>query len=147
MPAGSTVEISLTHSDDIELGDFTLNNSINAGFTNLSFSHGIKDHNNYTPDPWGNIPESVKAIVTTFKITLDFPLTNYDYMVSFNESIAGKNVTIDASDSNGAIADGSSIFAALTRRVRVISPSIKSQIKDGQLATMATLDLTVQEIA
>jgi len=146
MPEGSTVEISLTHSDDIELGDFTLNNSIDAGFTNLSFSHGIKDYNDYTPDAWGNIPESVKAIVTTFKVTLDFPLTNYDYIVSFNESIAGKNVTIDASDSNGAVADGETIFAALTRRVRVTSPSISSKVKDGSLATMATLSLTVQEI-
>jgi len=146
MPIGSTIEISLTHSDDIELGDFTLNNSINAGFTNLSFTHKIKDFNNYTPDAWGNIAESVKAIVTTFNITIDFELTNYDHMVSFVESISGKNVTIDGSDSNGAVADGKTIFGSLVRRVRVTSPSISSKVKDGELATMAVLSLSVQEI-
>jgi alpha-tubulin suppressor-like RCC1 family protein len=147
MPIDSTVEITLTNSEgNVELGDFILNNAIDSGFTNLTFSHGIIDYNDYTPDAWGNIPEAVKAIVTTFKVTLDFPLSNYDYAVSFNESISGKNVTIDASDSNGAVADGKTIFGALTRRVRVTSPSISSKVKDGKLDTMATLSLTVEEI-
>ena len=146
MPAGSAVSIELTYSADVELGDFTLNNMIDSGFTKLSFSHGIQDYNNYTPDAWGQIAESVKAIVTTFNINIDVPLTNYDYAVSFNESIAGKNVTIDASDSNGAVADGESIFASLTRRVRVINPVMKSTVKDGDLGKMATLTMEAQEI-
>lgn len=147
MPIGSTVEITITNTEgNVELGDFPLNNTIDSGYTDLTFSHGIIDYNEYTPDAWGNIPEAVKAIVTTFKVTLDFPLSNYDYAVSFNESISGKNVTIDASDSNGAVADGETIFGALTRRVRVTSPSISSKIKDGKLDTMATLSLTVEEI-
>ena len=146
MEIGSTVEITLTYTDDIELGDFTLNNTIDSGFTNLAFSHGIKDFNNYTPDAWGNIPEAVKAIVTTFSVTMDFPLTNYDYTVSFNESISGKNVTIDASDSNGAVADGATIFGSLTRRVRVTNVSANSVVKDNGLDQMASLKLSVQEI-
>ena len=146
MEANSTVEITLTHSDDIELGDFTLNNSIDSGFTNLTFSHGIKDHNDYTPDAWGQVSESVKAIVTKFDVTMDVKLTNYDYMVSYLESIAGKNVTIDASDSNGEVANGSTIFASLTRRVRVVSPNIASKVKDNDIDPMATLKFKVEEI-
>ena len=147
MPIGSTVEISLTYSDDIELGDFTLNNMVDSGFTNLAFSHGIQDFNDYTPDAWGNIPESIKAIVTTFQVSMDVPLTNYDYAVSFNESIAGKNVTIDASDSNGAVANGSTIFGSLIRRVRITNPAMKSNVKDEDLGKMATLTMKAQEIA
>ena len=146
MEANSTVEITLTHSDDIELGDFTLNNSIDSGFTNLTFSHGIKDHNDYTPDAWGQVSESVKAIVTKFDVTMDVKITNYDYMVSYLESIAGKNVTIDASDSNGEVANGSTIFASLTRRVRVVSPNIASKVKDNDIDPMATLKFKVEEI-
>ena len=147
MEANSTVEITLSNSSgDVELGDFTLNNSIDAGFTNLSFRHGIKDYNNYTPDAFGQIPEGNKAIVTTFDITLDIYLTNYDYAVSFNESISGKNVTIDASDSNGAVADGENIFQSLTRRVRVTNVSANSIVKDGSLYKMANCKLSVQEI-
>lgn len=147
MEANSTVEITLTYDDEIELGDFTLNNSVDSGFTNLTFSHGIKDYNDYTPDAFGNIPESVKAIVTTFDVTVDVPITNYDYMVSFLESIAGKNVTIDGSDSNGEVADSESVFASLTRRVRVVSPNIATKVKDNSLDRMATLKFKVQEIA
>jgi len=146
MEANSTVEITLTHDEDIELGDFPLNNMIDAGFTNLSFSHGIQDFNDYTPDPWGQIPESVKAIVTTFNISMDVLMTNYDYAVSFNESIAGKNVTIDASDSDGAVADGISIFGSLVRRVRVINPVSKTKVKDDEIERMATLLMEAEEI-
>ena len=147
MPIGSTVEISIANTEgDVELGDFVLNNTIDYGFTNLTFTHRIKDFNDYTPDAWGNIPEAVKAIVTNFDVTMDFPLSNYDHTVSFNESISGKNVTIDASDSNGAVADGESVFNSLTRRVRVTNVSSNSVVKDGSLDQKASSKLSVQEI-
>ena len=147
METNSTVEISLTNTEgDVELGDFTLNNTIDAGFTNLSFKHGIKDYNNYTPDAFGNIPEGNKAIVTTFDITLDIYLSNYDYAVSFNESISGKNVIIDASDSNGAVADGITIFSSLTRRVRITGISTNSIVKDGSLFKMANNNIKAVEV-
>jgi len=146
MPTDSTVEISLTHDENISLGDFTLNNSITGGFTNLDFTHGIQDFNDYTPDAWGNIPESVKAIVTKFNVTVDIYLENYDHCVSFNESIAGKFVTIDASDSGGEATDSLTIFASLIRRVRVTGVTAKTVVKDGELYRMAGVSLAVQEI-
>lgn len=145
--AGGYVSIELTKTDgDIELGDFTLNNAIDIGFTNLSFSHGIKDFNNYTPDAFGIIPSSNKAVVTTFKITVDIPITNYDYMVSLNESISGKNIAIDGSDSKGQSIDSRNVFASMIRRVRVTSVEIASKIKDSMVDAYATLTLSVQEI-
>lgn len=147
---GGYVEVSLSNASgtgEIELGDFILCNTVDFGFTDLSFTHGIKDYNDYTPDAWGNIATGTKAIVTTFNITMDFMLENYDYMVSLNESIAGKNVIIDACDSGGELADGETIFGSLVRRVRVQSPSIKTKITDGELAKTATISILAQEIA
>lgn len=145
--AGGYVSIVLTRSTgNIELGDFTLNNAVDVGFTNLTFSHGVKDYNNYTPDAFGIIPEGNKAIVTTFNITVEVPITNYSYMVSLNESISGKNITVDGSDSNGQAIDEKSVFSSMIRRVRVTSPGIATKVKDNMMGDYATLSLSVQEI-
>jgi alpha-tubulin suppressor-like RCC1 family protein len=145
--AGGTVEISLTRaSGNIELGQFPLNNMIDIGFSNLDFKNKPKDYNDYTPDEWGNVPESVKAIVTTFSGTLDITLDSLDYVVSFSESISGKNVTIDFSDSNGAVANGTSIFSTLIRRGRALFET-NSVVKDGELYIMAKSKLTFTEVA
>ncbi|MFT7880717.1 MAG: hypothetical protein ABXS91_10025 [Sulfurimonas sp.] len=146
MPIGSTVTISLTHDENVSLGDFPLNNSIAGGFTDMQFTHGIQDFNDYTPDAWGNIPESTKAIVTKFNITVDIYLENYDHCVSLNESIAGKYVTIDGSDSGGEAADSLSVFSSLIRRVRVTSATSKTIVKDGEIFRMAGFNIGVQEI-
>jgi len=146
MEANSTVEISLTHSDDIELGDFTLNNAIDAGFTNLAFSLGIVDYNSNAPDEWGQIPEGDKAVISTFDVSMNFRLTNLDYMSSFVQSISSKYVTIDATDSKGLAPNGSTIFGSLIRRVKVFNPKIVTKVKDGSLAPFATLTMKAQEI-
>jgi alpha-tubulin suppressor-like RCC1 family protein len=145
MEIGSTVEISLAHSDDIELGDFTLNNTISLGFSNLNFRHKVKDYNDYTPDSWGNIPPAIKAKVTTFTGSLDIYLSRYDYAVNFIESITGKNITIDFSDSDGAVADGITTFSSLTRRGRATFDT-GAIVKDGGLYKMANSKLSFVEI-
>jgi hypothetical protein len=60
MEAGGEIAISLTHSSDVSLGDFTLNNAVSDSFTNLDFSHGLQDFNDYTPDAFGNIQRVLK---------------------------------------------------------------------------------------
>lgn len=145
--ADGTVEITLTRTiGNIELGSFTFNNMIDIGLSNLDFKNKPKDYNDYTPDEWGNVPESVKAIVTTFSGTLDITLDSLDYAVVFTESIAGKDVTIDFSDSNGAVANGTSIFASLTRRGRALFET-NSVVKDGELYVMTKSKLTFTEVA
>ena len=146
MPSESTVSIELTHDNDIQLGDFTFNNSINAGLTKLNFTHSIQDYNDYTPDAFGQIPKAIKAIVTKFNITVDVLLENYDDTVSFDESIAGKNVTIDGSDSGGEVSDSLTVFRSLTRRVRITNVSSKPAVKDGELWRMAGVTMTALEI-
>lgn len=146
MPIGSMVEITISNTGDVSLGDFTLNNAIRDSLTNLNFSHGIQDYNDYTPDAFGNISQGTKPKVTLFNITLDILLSNYDYAVSFNESIAGKNVMIDASDSNGADADGATIFSSLTRRVRVTNVTANSIVKDGELYRLAGVTISALEV-
>ena len=146
MPSNSTIEITLTHTDDIELGDFTVNNTMTGGFTNMDFSHTIKDFNDYTPDAWGNVPQGNKAVVTKFNVTVDILLENYDHVVSLHESLIRKFITIDASDSITGAVDSKSIFASLIRRVRIVSVSHSTNVKGDDLGKMATVTLGVQEI-
>lgn len=141
------VEIDVTRaSGEIQIGDFTLNNAVDAGFTKLNFGHGVQDFNDYTPDAWGAIPEGVKAKVTKFTITTDIFLENYDYAVSFNESISGKFISIDGSDSNGEVSDSLTVFSSLTRRVMVKSITSNSVEKDGEMWRMANVKIAVQEV-
>jgi len=141
-----SVTINLSYDGLIQLGDFTFNNTITGGLTNLEFSHSIQDFNTYTPDPWGNIPEGTKAVVTKFNITVDIELENYDHVVSLHESLVRKFVTIDASDSINGDPNSISIFASLIRRVRITSVSHKTIVKDGDMWVMAGVTLSVQEI-
>ncbi len=146
MPIASAVTIELTHTDDIELGDFTLNNAVCSTFTRLNFFHGMQDFNDYTPDAWGNIPEKTKAIVTKFTISCDLYLDKYDYGIAFLESIKGKFVSIDGSDSGGETPDGETKFGSLTRRGMITSATPSTIVKDGDLYYMANVKLTVQEV-
>lgn len=146
MPVDSTVTISIAYGGTISLGDLTFNNAIKDTLTNLDFGHGIQDYNDYTPDPWGKIPEAVKAKVTMFNITMDVLLENYDYAVSFHESIAGKNVMIDASDSKGQPRDGKRIFSSLIRRVRITNVTSNSIVKEGDLYRLAGVTMSVTEV-
>jgi len=146
MPVDSTVTISLAHTDDIELGDFTLNNAVCSSFTQLAFNHGIQDFNDYTPDAWGSIPKRTKGIVTKFNITCDLYLSNYDYAVSFLESIRGRFVSIDGSDAMGVPSDGETKFSSLSRRVMVTGSTPATIVKDGALDKMANVKLSVQEV-
>lgn len=146
MPIDSTVEIELTHDSDVKLGDFTLNNSVSDGMTKLVFSHGIQDWNDYTPNVWGNIPEGIKAVVTKFNITMLVDIHNYDYLVSFHESLVRKFVMVDGSDSEGATPDSTNIFGSLTRRVKITNVTSSTVEKDGDIDEKAVITLAVQEI-
>ena len=147
MPVGSTVDVIISRTNgNVELGDLTLNNSIPNGMTNLEFNHSYQDYNTYTPDAFGEIQEGTKPITVKFNITTDVLLENYDLCVAFHNSIAGKFVTIDGSDSKGQQTDGKTIFNSMTKRVLITSSSHKSIVKDGDLWKMAQLQLTALEI-
>ncbi len=146
MPEGSTVDMTLTHTDDISLGDFTLNNSVCSTFTQLGFSHGMQDFNDYTPDPWGNIPERTKGIVSSFVITCDLYLSSYDYAISFLESIKGTFVAIDGSDIGNDSPNGETKFSSLTKRVMVTNASPAPIVIGDKLDIMAGVKLSVQEV-
>lgn len=145
MPVGSTVSISLAYGSTIKLGDFTLNNAVSDGLTNLVFSNGIQDYNDYVPDAWGSIPEGTKAVVTKFTITMDVDITDYDRMVSLHESLVRNFVTVDGSDSKNAT-DNSQVFNSLTRRVLLTNVSSKTVEKKGELERMGVITLSAREI-
>ncbi|MDM5264676.1 hypothetical protein PF327_10765 [Sulfurovum sp. XTW-4] len=145
MPVNSTVTITLSYGSIIQIGDFTMNNTVSDGLTNLEFSHAIQDYNDYTPDAWGGISEGVKAVVTKFNITMDVNIEDYDRMVSFHESIIRKFVTVDGSDSGTAVA-GSKIFNSLTRRVLITSVSSKTVNDNGRLGQKGVITLSAREI-
>lgn len=145
MPINSTVTISLSYGSIIKLGDFTINNSVSDGLTNLQFGHAIQDYNEYSPDAWGNIPEGKKPVVTKFNITMDVDIDDYDSMVSFHESIVRNFVTVDGSDSSTAMA-GSRVFNSLTRRVLITNVTSNTVVKDDELEAHGVITLSAREI-
>ncbi|MDM5272076.1 hypothetical protein PGH07_07780 [Sulfurovum sp. zt1-1] len=145
MPTGSTVEITLTHSSDVYLAGFTINNSIQLGITKLSFGHGQQDWNSYEPDAFGNIAQGVKPVRTKFSITSILYTDDYDYAIAFLESIKTKFLSIDGSDSGMATPDGK-VFKSLTRRVLVTNTTPSTIEKDGDISKMSDVKISVMEV-
>lgn len=142
MPTGSTVSIALSHGSTIQLGDFTLNNTVSNGMTEMSFNHTIQDYNDYTPDAFGRIAQGVKPVVTKFSINIHVSISNYDRMVSLHESLVRNFVTIDGSDSK----NGGRVFDSLTRRVLITNVTSKTVVTDNELDQYGIISLSAREI-
>lgn len=142
MPTDSLVTISLSHGSTIQLGDFTLNNTVSNGMTHMSFNHTIQDYNDYTPDAFGRIAQGVKPVVTKFSVNIHVSIDNYDRMVSLHESLVRHFVTIDGSDSN----NGGRVFDSLTRRVLITNVTSKTVVTDDELEQYGIISLSAREV-
>ncbi|MDD5406016.1 MAG: hypothetical protein PHE73_03620 [Sulfurovaceae bacterium] len=143
MAPNSTIEITLTHDDDIKLGSFTVNNGVRKiFFTDLVFSKGSISYNNIQADEFGFIDKGNKPVVTSFNIKTHMILDNFRYSAPFLESIVDKWVTVDGADSW----DGKTTFAPLVRRAVLGDHSISSVVENGELGDMVEATIMVKEI-
>lgn len=148
MEAGSTVEITLTSTNTIELGTIKLGQSINAGFTNLAIRHRYKDFSTAEYDAWGNIDYIERQRISSYSGSVDIHITNYDKTIRLFEYLGKKLVIVNGSTTkDNSAPDSQNIFSSTQKIGRFMSFEQKTNVKDNDMDVYATYTFTLDELA
>ena len=83
---------------ETSLGYVGVGMAVSEGLTEYNITASLKDYNNYTPDAWGEIAESVKPIRRTFSISVVVPFADFDKTYRRHLAMKGKIITLDGTD-------------------------------------------------
>ena len=135
-----------TLEGSVRIGGIALGQSVNAGFTNLTFTNKFKDYSPYEKDQWGNILyiEGVKTNIYTG--TVDVELTSYDMINRLMSYIGGNVVILNGSDTkDNSPVDNLHFFASTMLVGRIRNFALKTRLDNKKLAQMATYNFEIEE--
>jgi len=141
------IEITL-YGDAIELGEIVGSNSVDAGFTKVSFKNNFKDFTPKEQDQWGNwdyIDNGIK--VKTHQGTVEFPIMRYDELNRLMLKVGGGKVIVNSSDSTANEApDGHNIFDATMMIARFTKFDLDTTEKHKRIGELARYSFNLEEL-
>lgn len=146
VPKDGVVKLIFESTEFVRIGGIQVGLSVDAGFTNLSFTNKFNDYSPYERDQWGNVlyVDGVKTNVYTG--TVDIPLVSYDMINRLMASIGGKTVILNGSDTkNNQDIDSVNFFASTMVVGRIRNFSLKTKLDNAVLAQMATYNFQIEE--
>jgi hypothetical protein len=139
------IEVVL-HGNHIQIGDIVVGLSMDAGFTNLTFSNNFKDYSPQEEDQWGNYTYIDGVKVLKHSGSVDVRITSYDHMVRMRRKISGNEIIINGSDSKSNTPTNSkSIFQSTMMIGRFKDWKISSKSKGNKIGDVSTYTFSVME--
>jgi hypothetical protein len=145
-PAGTEIDITI-EGGHVELGGIYFGLSIDAGFTNLSFTNRYHDYSPYEKDQWGNITYIEGAKINTYNGTVDVPIRRYDQMNRLMVSLGKSKIILNGSDTkdNQPIRNQNDIFASTMVVGRMIDFELRTKLDNKRIGEMATYSFKIEE--
>ena len=130
----------------ISLGDLSVGDTLDMGYTNLQFNNDYRDFSPFEQDQWGNILYKEGVKVKKYSGTVDLKISDYDMIYREMGFIGGKEVIINGSDSiNNTPTNSISIFQATMMVGRFKSLKLKTSARANKIEDVATYSFEIEE--
>ena len=146
MPSETVIEIEI-YGEEVQIGEILVADSLNAGFTNVSFKNKFRDFSPKEQDQWGNIDYRDGVRVNVHSGTVMFPVVRYDQLNRLMLLIGGNKVVIDGSDAKGnEQPDGRKFFESTMMVGRFTSFELSTREVNKRIGDKAMYNFSVEEL-
>jgi len=142
------VTVTITPKNGIvRIGEILLGLSVNAGFTNLTFSNRFIDYSPTETDQWGNTLYIEGTKVNVHSGTVDILVGNYDMNLRLITSLGGSVVILNGSGSKDNLpTSDTDIFSSTMLVGRLKDFDQRTKIKNDDLDRMASYTFKIEEL-